>query len=258
MEHAPVLPACDNMITPSLETTSCSSAGDFEPVSPSVLSRGAAPLLPLVSAAFTGKQPRGSCLDRLVPDLPPADFFKHALSVTVHPMSQPCPLPSRLVNTIVSAAKLAEDLVAHRWELFDTVLKNIMNFLLRAKLGGQVFLAIRLLYLGVGIFPFFNVWWTKLATRTNTCCTTFPVFLSLVLRLFLAYCHPNLCTQPFLCPSFGQRFFNVMLKYSTASAPPVTPSWIVAQVTKPTKNLLLALWTDHTTPLKSPLGSTKS
>ena len=144
------------MITPSLESTSCSSAGDFELVSPSVLSRGAAPLLPLVSA-FSGKQPRGSCLDRLVPDLPPADFIKHALSVTVHPMAQPCPLPSRLVNTIVSAAKLAEDLVAHRWELFETVLKNIMNFLLRAKLGGQVSLAIRLLYLGVGIFPFFNV-----------------------------------------------------------------------------------------------------
>ena len=123
MEHATVLPACDNMISPSLESTSCSSAGDFEPVSPSVLSRGAAPLLPLVSA-FSGKQPRGSCLDRLVPDLPPADFIKHALSVTVHPMAQPCPLPSRLVNTIVSAAKLAEDLVAHRWELFETVLEK--------------------------------------------------------------------------------------------------------------------------------------
>ena len=98
------------MITPSLESTSCSSAGDFEPVSPSVLSWGAAPLLPLVSA-FSGKQPRGSCFDRLVPDLPPADFIKHALSVTVHHMAQPCPLPSRLVNTIVSAAKLAENLV---------------------------------------------------------------------------------------------------------------------------------------------------
>ena len=53
-------------------------------------------------------------------------------------------------------------------------------------------------------------------------------------------------------------FLNVMLKYSTASAPPVTPSWIVAQVAKPTKNLLLASWTDLTTPLKSVLGSTKS
>ena len=31
-----------------------------------------------------------------------------------------------------------------------------MNSLLRAKLGEQVSLAIRLLYLGVGIFPFFN------------------------------------------------------------------------------------------------------
>ena len=116
------------MITPSLESTSCSSAGDFEPVSPSVspsvLSWGAAPLLPLVSA-FSEKQPRGSCFDRLVPDLPPAVFIKPALSVTVHPMAQPCPLPSRLVNTIVSAAKLAEDLVAHRWKLFETVLKKL-------------------------------------------------------------------------------------------------------------------------------------
>ena len=123
MEHAPVLPACDNMITPSLESTSCSSDGDFEPVSPSVLSRGAAPLLPLVSA-FSGKQPRGSCLDRLVPDLPPADFIKHALSVVVHPMARPCLLPTRLVDTIVPAAKLADNLVSHRWKLFETVLKK--------------------------------------------------------------------------------------------------------------------------------------
>ena len=32
----------------------------------------------------------------------------HALSAAVHPMAQPCPVPSRLVNTIVTAAKLAE------------------------------------------------------------------------------------------------------------------------------------------------------
>ena len=112
------------MITPSLESTSCSSAGIFEPVPPSVLSRGNAPLFPFVSA-FSGKQPRGSSFDRWVPDLPPDDFIKHALSVTVHPMARPCPLPNRLVDTIVSAAKLAEDLVAHRWELFETMLKKL-------------------------------------------------------------------------------------------------------------------------------------
>ena len=134
-----------------------------------------------------------ACFDRLVPDLPPADFIKHALSITVHPMAQPCPLPSRLVNTIVSAAKLAEDLVAHRWKLFEIVLKNNMNFLLRAKLGGQVSLAICLRYLAVGtfLFFFFSACWTKLATRTNTCCTTSPASLSPVLRLFLALLSPK-------------------------------------------------------------------
>ena len=75
---APVLPACDNMITPSLESTSCLNAGIFESVLPSVLD-GKFPLLPFVSA-FSGKQPRGSSFDRLVPDLPPDDFIKHALS----------------------------------------------------------------------------------------------------------------------------------------------------------------------------------
>ena len=70
-----------------------------------------------------------------------------------------------------------------------------MNSLLRAKLGEQVSLVIRLLYLAVAIFPFFNVCWTKLVMKTNICCTTSPAFLSLVLRLFLAYCHPNLYTQ---------------------------------------------------------------
>ena len=94
-----------------------------EPVPPSVLSRCTAPLWPLVSA-FSGKQQRGSSFDRLVPDLPPVDFIKHALSVAVHPMARPCPLPSRLVNTIVTAAKLAENLVAHRWKLFQTVLEK--------------------------------------------------------------------------------------------------------------------------------------
>ena len=109
------------MITPSLESTSYSSAGIFETVPPSVLSRGNFPLLPFVSA-FSGKQPRGGSFDRLVPDLPPGDFIKHALSVVVHPMARPCPLPTRLVNTIVTAAKLADNLVAHRWKLFETFL----------------------------------------------------------------------------------------------------------------------------------------
>ena len=88
LEGAPVLPACDNMITLSLESTSCLNSGIFEPVLPSVLNRGNFPLLPFVSA-FSGKQPRGSSFDRLVPDLPPDDFIKHALSVTVHPMARP-------------------------------------------------------------------------------------------------------------------------------------------------------------------------
>ena len=50
---------CDNMITSSLESTSCSISGIFELVPPSIWFRGTAPLLPLVSA-FSGKQPRGS------------------------------------------------------------------------------------------------------------------------------------------------------------------------------------------------------
>ena len=40
----------------------------------------------------------------------------------------------------------------------------------------------------------------------------FPAFFSSVLRLFLAYCHPNLCTQPFLCPNFGKRFLKRNVK----------------------------------------------
>ena len=111
------------MVTPSCEATSCLSAGIDAPVLPSFLNKGNAPLLPFVSA-FSGKQPRGSIFDRLVPDLPPDDFIKHALIVTVHPMARPCPLPNRLVYTIVSAAKLAGNLVAHRWSLFQIVLEK--------------------------------------------------------------------------------------------------------------------------------------
>ena len=72
--------ACDNMTPPSLESTSCSSAGILNlflhPFCPGALLL----FLPLVSA-FSGKQPRGSSFDRLVPNLQPADFIKHALSV---------------------------------------------------------------------------------------------------------------------------------------------------------------------------------
>ena len=99
------------------------NAGIVAPVFPSFLNKGNAPLLPFVSA-FSGEQPRGSIFDRLVPDLPPDDFIKLALTVTVHPMARPCPLPNRLVDTIVSAAKLADNLVAHRWSLFRIVLEK--------------------------------------------------------------------------------------------------------------------------------------
>ena len=251
------MPACDNMITPSLESTSCSNAGIFEPVPPSVLSRGNARSFAL-RVRFLGKSSHVvAVLTDWCQNLPPDDFIKHALSVTVHPMARPCPLPTRLVDTIVSAAKLADNLVAHRWSLFQIVLEkqhelSAARKTWRASLSGD-----SLFYLAVGIFPFFNVCWTKLVMRTNICCTTSPAFLSLVLRLFLAYCHPNLYTQPFLCPSFGLRFLNVMLKCSIALVLPVTPSWIVAQATKHTRNSLLASWTDRTTPLKSVLDSTK-
>ena len=204
------------------------------PVLPSVLNRGNAPLLP-------GKQPRGSIFDRLVSDLPPVDFIEHALSVTVHPMARPCPLPNRLVDTIVSAAKLAGNLVAHRWSLFQIMLEKQRELSAARKTGEQVSLVFRLLYLAAGFFPFFKACWTKLVMRTNICCTTFPAFLSLVLRLFPVFCLPNLCTQPFLCPSIGLRFLNVMLKCSIALVLLVTPRWIVAQVTKTHEELALGL-----------------
>ena len=90
--------------------------------------------------------------DRLVPDLPPVDFVKHALSVAVHPMARPCPLTSRLVNTFVTAAKLAEYLVAHHWKLFQTVLEkhhelSAARNTWRASVSGD-----SLAYLGVGTF----------------------------------------------------------------------------------------------------------
>ena len=149
------------MITPSLESTSCLNAGVVEPVLPSVLNRGNAPLLPFVSA-FSGKQPRGGIFDRLVPDLPPLDFIKHALSVTVHPMARPCPLPNRLVGHHCFGSKsllvILSHIVGHSSKL---CWKNNVNSLLRAKLGEQVSLVIRLLYLAAGIFPFFNACWTN-------------------------------------------------------------------------------------------------
>ena len=94
-------------------------------------------------SVLSGKQSRGNSFDRLVPDLPLVDFIKHTLFVAVHPMAQPCPLPSRLVNTIVSAAKFAEDLVAHRRKLFEIVLQkhhelSVARKIWRASLSGDL------------------------------------------------------------------------------------------------------------------------
>ena len=109
------------------------------------------------------------------------------------------------MNTIVSAAKLAEDLVAHRWKLFETVPKKHHELPPRAKPGGQAPRAIRPRHPAAGTFLFSALvgrsWLrgqTLLARHLQP-----PSHRSFA--FFLAYCHPNLCTQPFLCPSFGHR-----------------------------------------------------
>ena len=115
-------------------------------------------------------------------------------------MARPCPLPSRLVNTIVSAAKLAENLVARRWKLFRTVLEKHLELSAarntwRASLSGD-----SLALFGSWDFPLFQRLMDEAGYEDKHLLHGFPAFLSSVLRLFLAYCHPNLCTQPFLCP----------------------------------------------------------
>ena len=73
------------------------------------------------------------------------------------PWLGPCPLPTRLVDTIVSAAKLAGNLVAHRWSLFQIVLEKQHELTAaRKNLESKSSLVIRLLYLAVGIFLFFQ------------------------------------------------------------------------------------------------------
>ena len=244
------------MTTPSLESTSCSSAGDFEPVSPSVLSRGAAPLLPLVSA-FSGKQPRGSWFDRLVP-VPPADFIKHALSVTVHPLAQPCPLPSRLVNTIVSAAKLAEDLFAHRWELFETVLKkhhelSAARKAWRASLSGDL-----LTLFGSWDFPLFQRLLDEAGYEDKHLLHDISSLPLIGLAPFSGVLSPKSVHATVSLSEFWSNVPQRNVELLNRVGPTGDTELDRRAMTKPTKNLLLALWTDHTTPLKSALGSTKS
>ena len=155
LEGTKVFPTCDNMITPSLESSSCTSADIFESVSPSVLSKGNAPRLSFVSA-FSGKQPRGSSFHRLVPDLSPADFIKHALSVIVHPMARSCPLPTRLVDTIVTTTKLTDNLVSHRWKLFETILEKQRELSAARKAWRASLSDDSLTLFGIGIFHLFQ------------------------------------------------------------------------------------------------------
>ena len=63
--------------------------------------------------------------------------------------------------------------------------------------ASHVSLAIRLLYLGVGIFPFFQRLMDEAGYEDKHFLHGFPAFFSSVLRLFLAYCHPNLCHNRF-------------------------------------------------------------
>ena len=184
------MPARDNMITPSLESTSCLNAGIVEPVPLSVLNRGNAPLLPFVSA-FSGKQPRGSIFDRLVPVLPPMHCQLQCipwLGLVLFQIGWWTPL-FRQQSLLVISSHIVGHSSKFCW-------KNNVNSLLRAKLGEQVSLVIRLLYLAAGIFPFFNACWTKLVMRTNICCATFSAFLSLVLRLCVWRIVTQICLVP--------------------------------------------------------------
>ena len=153
-------------------------------------------------------------------------------------MAQPCPLPSRLVNTIVSAARLAEDLVAHRWKLFEIVLKkhhelSAARKAWRASLSGDL-----LTLFGSWDFPLFQRLLDEAGYEDKYLLHGISSLPLTGLAPFSGVLSPKSVHSTVSCPSFGQMFLNIMLNYSTTSAPPVTPSWIVAQVTKPTNNLL--------------------
>ena len=158
-------------------------------------------------------------------------------------MARPCPLPTRLVDTIVTAAKLADNLVHELSAARKTW---------RASLSGD-----SLALFGSWDFPLFQRLMDEAGYEDKHLLHDISCLPLIGLAPVSGVLPPKSVHATVLCPSFGQRFLNVMLKCSIALVPPVTPSWIVAQVTKHTRNSLVASWTDLTTPLKSVLESTK-
>ena len=230
------------MITPSLESTSCLNAGIVEPVLPSVLNRG--------NALFCPSCPLSRENSHVVAFL--TDWCQICLlliSSNTHCQLQCIPWLGLVLFQIGwwtplfrqrSLLEILSHIVGHSSKL---CWKNNVNSLLRAKLGEQVSLVIPLALFGSWDFHLFQRLLDEAGYEDKHLLHDISCLLSLVLRLFPAYCLPNLCTQPCLCPSFGLRCLNAMLKCSIALVLLVTSSWIVAQVTKHTKSLPLASWT---------------
>ena len=84
-------------------------------------SHASATAQPFPVSVFSGNQPRGRKLGRLVPDLPPDEFLDVALHHVVHPLASPCPLPQRLLLCVQRCVALGEDLVSERWRRFAAI-----------------------------------------------------------------------------------------------------------------------------------------
>ena len=257
LEVALVLPARDDMITPSLESTSCLNSGIVEPVLPSVLNGK--------FTLFCPSCPLSRESSHVVAFL--TDWCQICLlliSSNMHCQLQCIPWLGLVLSQIgwwtpiVSAAKLAGNLVAHRWSLFQIVLEkqrelSVARKTWRASLSGD-----SLALFGSWDFPLFQRLLDEADYEDKHLLHDISCLPLTGLAPVSGVLSPkSVHATVSLCPSFGLRFLNVMLKCSIALVLLVTPSWIVAQVTKLTKSLPLASWTDRTTPLKSVLESTR-
>ena len=201
LEGTTVFPACDNMITPSLV------------------------------AVLTG----WSLTCHLM-----ISSSTHCRLLFI-PWLGPVPLPTRLVNTIVYCSKACGKSGCTPLETFrGRSQENIMNSLLRAKAWRASLSGDSLASFGSWDFPRFQRLMDEAGYEDKTSvCTTFPAFISVVLRLSSGVFFTQICARkPF---SLSEFWSTKMLKCSIALVPLVTPSWIVAQVTKTHKEFALGL-----------------
>ena len=173
------------------------------------------------------------------------------------PWLGPVLFPTRLVNTIVTAAKLADNLVAHRWSLFQTVLEkhhelSAARKTWRASLSGE-----SLALFGSWDFLLFQRLMDEAGYEDKHLLHDISCLPLIGLAPVSGVLSPKSVHATVSLSEFWSKVPQRNVEVFNRVGPTGDTELDRRASDKHTRNSLLASWTDLTTPLKSVLDSTK-